>query len=86
MDSGENRKRIWVVSGTLFIFGLVYNNVVSEMQKRGYDEGYTAIMVVFGVMGTLLGVAVIDFGAAILAGIAFCFNGLILHFDQTSLL
>jgi hypothetical protein len=66
---------IWVVFGALFAFGFVYNLAVAWLQKKGYDEGYTAILVVFGVLVTLAGVAVVDLDAAILCLMAFVASG-----------
>lgn len=37
----------------LFIFGLVYNQLVGWMNRRGFSEGYTAIQVVFGTAVTV---------------------------------
>lgn len=37
----------------LLVFGVIYNLVVGWMERNGYDEGYTAIMVVVGVLVTL---------------------------------
>ncbi|MGD9101816.1 MAG: hypothetical protein PVF45_15140 [Anaerolineae bacterium] len=75
MESGENLAQIGAVLGGLFIFGVLYNTFVAELQRKGYDEGYTAILVVFGVAITLIGVAAMDANAAILSGLAFCASG-----------
>ena len=56
-------------------FGFVYNLIVAWIEKQGYDEGYTAILVVFGVLVTLVGVAVLDVQAALTALAAFAASG-----------
>ncbi len=59
----------------LFAFGVAYNAFVGWTQRRGYDEGYTAILVVIGVLVTLAGVAIIDWNAARLTTFAFIASG-----------
>ena len=63
------------VYGALFVFGFAYNALVTWLEKRDYDEGYTAILVVVGVLITLIGVAVLDSGAALLVLGAFAASG-----------
>jgi hypothetical protein len=63
------------VFGSLFAFGFVYNLVVAWLERHGYDEGYTAILVVFGVLVTLAGVAAFDTQAALIALAAFAASG-----------
>ncbi len=75
MTSGLDWARIGLVWGVLFAFGFVYNLVVAWAESRGYDEGYTAILVVVGTLVTLLGVAVIEWRAALLALGAFSASG-----------
>lgn len=72
-DSGAIR--VLVVYATLFIFGFIYNLVVQWLERKGYDEGYTAIFVVIGTLVTLGGVAALDWVAALLALGAFCASG-----------
>lgn len=48
---------VWVVFGSLFGFGFFYNWFVSWFNRQGYSDGYTAILVVFGVAVTLCGSA-----------------------------
>lgn len=59
----------------LFIFGFVYNIAVAWLSKNNYDEGYTALLVVFGVGVTLMGIAIVDVNAAILSLLAFASSG-----------
>jgi len=63
------------VYGILFVFGLAYNGLVAWCESEGYAEGYTAILVAFGTLVTLLGVAVVDWRAALLALGAFFASG-----------
>lgn len=56
------------VYGALFVVGFLYNALVGWLERRGYDEGYTAVLVVVGVLITLAGIAVFDWGAAALVG------------------
>jgi hypothetical protein len=60
----------------LLLFGVAYNWLVSWMQNKGYDEGYTAILVVIGNGMTLAIVALVDWRAAVLAAGAFACSGL----------
>lgn len=67
--------RIGMVYGALFVFGALYNALVSWMERRGYEEGYVALLVVVGVLATLAGVAALDVWAALLALGAFAASG-----------
>lgn len=73
---GMDWVRIGVVSGTLLVLGVVYNAVVSWMECNGYDEGYTALLVVFGVAFTLVGIAVLCWQCALVAFWGFAASGL----------
>lgn len=75
MNVGTPSGATWVVFGLLFVFGFLYNLAVDWLERKGYDEGYTSILVVFGVLVTLAGVAVIDVKAATLCLIAFAASG-----------
>lgn len=46
--------RVAAVYGALFGFGLAYNMAVEWLEEQGLDEGYTANLVVAGVVATLL--------------------------------
>jgi hypothetical protein len=59
----------------LFLFGIGYNILVSWMEKKGFEEGFTAILVVFEVAITGCGVATICWNAAILVLEAFTASG-----------
>lgn len=63
------------VIGALFVFGFLYNLLVGWLQSRGYDEGYTALLVVAGVAVTLLGLAFISIEIAITAFLTFAASG-----------
>ena len=66
---------VWEVFGGLFVFGFVYNLAVEFLERKGYDEGYTAILVVTGTLVTLAGVAIVHWGAALLTLGAFAASG-----------
>lgn len=53
MQIGIESERIMAVIGGLFFFGLSYAALVNALHTRGYSEGYTAFLVVFGVLITL---------------------------------
>lgn len=67
---------ISAVFGVLVAFGLLYDRIVGWLERNGYDEGYTAMLVVGGVLVTLAGVAFVDWRAALLALGAFVCSGL----------
>lgn len=64
-----------IVFLSLFIFGISYNALIAQAGKHGILEGYTALSVALGVIVTLIGVAVIDWPAALLALGCFIFSG-----------
>jgi hypothetical protein len=74
-EIGTSSGALWVGIG-LLLAGVAYNRVVEWIEQRGYDEGYTALLVVVGVGLTLVGVAILDLGAAALALAAFALSGL----------
>ena len=41
------------IAALLFVFGLAYNWLVEQLERRGHDRGYTAILVVIGVAATV---------------------------------
>jgi hypothetical protein len=55
----ELDKTFFVVVVMLHLFGWVYNELVAWMERNGYDEGYTALLVVGGVLATLAGLAIL---------------------------
>jgi predicted tellurium resistance membrane protein TerC len=61
----------------LFGFGVGYNVLIAWMEREGYDRGYTAFLVVAGVVATLSGSAlVIGLEAALIVGLCFTASGL----------
>lgn len=60
----------------LLLFGIAYNFIVAWMERNGYDEGYTAILVVMGNGTTLLFVALFDWRTAVIVFLAFACSGL----------
>jgi len=75
MEIGLRLGVILAVYSILFVFGFLYNMAVEWVERHGYDEGYTALMVVIGVAVTLIGVAFIDSIAAALTFGAFAASG-----------
>jgi NADH:ubiquinone oxidoreductase subunit 3 (subunit A) len=74
MVNGSNLFLIYLV---LFVFGVEYNELVAWLERQGYDRGYTALLVVGGVLVTLLGVsALIGFEAAAIVLGSFVASGM----------
>jgi len=73
---GYETALILLVYCILLAAGYGYNRLVAWLEREGYDEGYTAFLVVGGVGFTLLGVAIVDWQAALLAFGAFAASGL----------
>lgn len=48
----------WAVAAVLALFGVGYDRLVEWMEAHGYDDGYTAFLVVGGVLATQAGLAV----------------------------
>ena len=67
---------IWAVLLALVLFGIGYNSLVAYLERRGYTEGYTSLLVAFGVFITLCGVATLSIGAAVLSLAAFAASGM----------
>ena len=66
----------WIRVGIgLIIFGVGYNALVAWLERQGYDEGYTAFLVVGGVLVTLVAVALVNWQAAMLVLAAFTLSG-----------
>jgi UDP-N-acetylmuramyl pentapeptide phosphotransferase/UDP-N-acetylglucosamine-1-phosphate transferase len=55
----ENGVAAMVLIG-LFLFGILYNQLVVWMERQHRDHGYTSILVVGGVAVTLAGMGIID--------------------------
>ncbi len=56
MVNGSNLFLMYLV---LFMFGVGYNELTAWLERQGYDRGYTALLVVGGVLVTLLAGAVV---------------------------
>ena len=50
---GADSGAVWVTAICLLVFGFVYNKLVEWVNRQGYDEGYTWLMVVIGVSVTI---------------------------------
>jgi hypothetical protein len=73
-DQMADWRLILAVGFALFCFGCFYNGL---MQRLGESKsGYTAFFVVGGVLITLIGMALIDWRAALLALMLFAASGL----------
>lgn len=55
MQIGVESEQIVAVIGGLLAFGCAYAGLVNHLHRKGYSEGYTAFLVVGGVLVTLLG-------------------------------
>jgi membrane protein DedA with SNARE-associated domain len=74
MESAEKLKGVLL---TLFVFGIVYNWVVGWLERKGYDRGYTALLVVLGVGVTVaLSGFLIGMQATLLVTACFVASGL----------
>ncbi len=60
----------------LVLFGIGYNLVVAEWERKKYLEGFTSLAVVAGVLITLLIEAGLNWQAAVLTLICFAASGL----------
>lgn len=54
MEIGIKSGQVWVVYGGLLLFGVLYAQLRNWLARRGYLEGYTALLVIGGVLITLL--------------------------------
>lgn len=72
---GNDPVTIWQIMGFLFLFGFLYNLLINWMERNGYDEGYTALLVIIGVGVTLVAYSVIDVVPAIEMALAFAASG-----------
>jgi hypothetical protein len=73
------RVDLGLVSGlylVLVLFGIGYNSLTSWMEKHGYMEGYTSLMVALGVLITLAPFAVVCWQAVLLVLGGFIASGL----------
>lgn len=60
----------------LVLFGVIYNLLVDFLESNKYSEGFMSILVAFGVMGTLIGIAFISWPVALMAFAGFAASGL----------
>lgn len=74
--SDVNWAAIGFVCTLLFLFGVGYNHLVMYLERKHYDEGYTALLVVVGVAITLIGVAILFWQAAVITLLCFAASGL----------
>jgi len=60
----------------LVLFGLLFNQFVAWLERRGYAEGFMGLIVALGVICTLFGIALISVPAALIALVGFCASGI----------
>jgi len=69
--------RFWGAIGVMLGFGIVYNQLIAFLQRQGYSQGYTAVLVVAGTAITLVAaVPVIGIRAALYVAGLFAASGL----------
>jgi len=51
----KNGQELVIVMFNLFVFGIAYNELIARLEKARHDRGYTAFLVVGGVLITLVG-------------------------------
>ncbi len=73
--SDLNGRTLYTIGIGLLALGIGYNMLVAWIERHGYDEGYTAILVVVGTLFTLGGVALVDVRAAFISLGAFACSG-----------
>jgi hypothetical protein len=67
---------ILAVMLALVLFGILYNFLVDWLSSRKYAEGYMSLLVAFGVLGTMIGIALISWPVAVLCLLTFSASGL----------
>lgn len=75
MMFGHDSGAIMAMAVALFAFGFAYNKLIAWIERNHYDEGFTSLFVVVGVMVTLGAVALLDVNAAGLVLVAFAASG-----------
>lgn len=73
-NSGIDWAQLGIVLFALGMFGLAYNALIHWLGNR--KDGYVSLLVVGGVLITLLGVALIDWQAAVIGLATFSASGL----------
>ena len=64
------------VMGGLLLFGIGYNALVAKLEREGYADGYTALLVVGGTLITVVGATiVIGIEAAVQVTLCFVASG-----------
>jgi Na+/melibiose symporter-like transporter len=73
---GVEWERFGFITLALFVFGFGYNALVDWLERTGRERGYTALLVVFGVLVTVMAsAALIGWRDAALALACFCASG-----------
>lgn len=77
MNIGLTSGPIWVLFGSLFVFGVLFNWGFHQVQRRQWADGYVWLFVVTGVLATIIPTGFfIGWGNVIVLLIAFCCSGL----------
>lgn len=72
---GANPALFWLIATLLVVWGVFFNAVTAYSERKRWTEGYLSLYVMAGVAGTLVGVAFIDLGAALLCAAGFICTG-----------
>jgi len=73
---GANPALFGLIATLLVVWGVFFNEVTAYSERKRWTEGYLSLYVALGVAGTLVGVAFLDLGAALLAAAGFVCTGL----------
>lgn len=72
---GNNLGTISAVFLGLILFGIGYNALIAWAERQGYTEGFMSLIVALGVVGTLGGMAILNFKGALIALCCFAASG-----------
>ena len=73
MESGNFVELLFAVMAALFLFGCIYNAFVARIEHDGQDRGFTAFLVVGGVLVTVVAAGLI-IGLRDMAILLVCFS------------
>lgn len=69
--------RVLAAIAAAMLFGMAYDQVVGWLERNGHDRGYTAFLVVGGVVVTLLlGIPLVGLGATLWTFVMFAASGI----------
>ncbi|NMC84319.1 MAG: hypothetical protein GYA58_03435 [Anaerolineaceae bacterium] len=67
--------RVLAVLISLVLFGTLYDALMGLAERKHYDEGFTSLFVVVGVLATLAGLSALSWPAAVLGLLCFAASG-----------